>query len=60
MVTPAVLTRFEQQGILPISREDGQTFLLEELSAAAGDVEVIAGEGPWADARTPKEGATTA
>ncbi len=49
MASEAVRTAMSERGIVPISPEAGLAFLRDEIARGSGrDVEVIAGEGPWA------------
>nr|WP_204368456.1 type I polyketide synthase [Neosynechococcus sphagnicola] len=48
MASEAVKNRFRAEGITPIPVVAGRQFFLQELRyGRKGDVEVIAGEGPW-------------
>ena len=48
MASEAVQERFEGQGIYPIEVADGRRFFLDELTyGQPGEVEVVAGRGPW-------------
>lgn len=55
MASESVKRQFRERGIVPISLAAGCQFFLEELRAGRkGDVEIIAGEGPWfAEEETP-------
>lgn len=48
MATQGIQRQFAGKGISPIEREDGLRFFADELTyGQKGEVEVIAGEGPW-------------
>jgi hypothetical protein len=53
MVTPPLRRLFEQEGVGLIEPAAGAAFLVRELSAAAGDVEVVALAGPPPAAAAP-------
>ena len=43
-----MISLLKRQGIVQISPEQGREFFLNELrSAKSGEVEVVAGDGPW-------------
>lgn len=51
MASGAVKRQFQERGIVPIPLDDGAQFFVKEvLYGLKGDVEVIAGEGPWTKA----------
>jgi NAD(P)-dependent dehydrogenase (short-subunit alcohol dehydrogenase family) len=48
MASEAVNRRFSKRGVIPISTEAGCDFMSNEIVGGRhGDVEVIAGDGPW-------------
>src|SRR5262249_48757358 len=51
MVTPSLARQFEREGIGLIPLKDGAQFILAELSAATGPVEVVA--GVWTNGSPP-------
>ena len=48
MVTDAIKRQFHEQGVVPIEARPGRQFFSEELRfGGLGDVEIVAGAGPW-------------
>ena len=57
MATPLVQAQLKKRGILPIEVEAGCAFFADEIAlGATGDVEVLAGAGPWAEPPSASEG----
>jgi len=56
MATPLVQAQLKKRGILPIEVEAGCAFFADEIALGApGDVEVLAGAGPWAEPPSASE-----
>ena len=56
MATPLVQAQLKKRGILPIEVEAGCAFFADEIKwGAIGDVEVLAGAGPWAEPPSASE-----
>ena len=56
MATPLVQAQLKKRGILPIEVEAGCAFFADEIKwGAMGDVEVLAGAGPWAEPPSASE-----
>ena len=48
MASAQVLRELRSRGIVPVQAQSGRSFLMEELKKGRkGDVEIIAGDGPW-------------
>jgi acyl transferase domain-containing protein/NAD(P)H-dependent flavin oxidoreductase YrpB (nitropropane dioxygenase family)/NAD(P)-dependent dehydrogenase (short-subunit alcohol dehydrogenase family) len=53
MASEPVNEAFRARGVRPIDPRAGVEFALREIASSSGDVEVIAGDGPWRGASSP-------
>ena len=52
MVTEGIKRQFSERGLVAIPIADGADYFVKELALGGrGDVELVAGQGPWADER---------